>query len=356
MRNLKFAVIGAGAGGTLMAVQLKSKGFKVTLMDKNKEIVDKMNEIGYLKATGKTEAQVSVDLITTNIKDCIEDADIIMVCTTTDAHGEIAFQASPYLNDNQIVLLNPGHLGGTMEFLNSLKLAGCKAKPIVGEASDLMYACRTVEVGHTLHTGVKAKIKVASIPSENAAKICDVLKGIFDCFVPAKNVLETGLSGGSLLHSIPCVMNMNKVELGESVDYYMEGLTPGICNIIESADLERRNVCKALGVDSPSLLSHLKEVYHLEPEGFYDAIQSCQPYKGIKSPKNSNHRFFQEDTLSNVVPTASLGKLLGVPTPTLDAIILLESEMTGKDFMKEGITVEKLGLAGKTVEEIYKML
>ena len=70
MRNLKFAVIGAGAGGTLMAVQLKSKGFKVALMDKNKEIVDKMNEIGYLKATGKTEAQVSVDLITTNIKDC----------------------------------------------------------------------------------------------------------------------------------------------------------------------------------------------------------------------------------------------------------------------------------------------
>ena len=77
MRDLKFAVIGAGAGGTLMAVQLKSKGFRVTLMDKNKEIVDKMNEIGYLKATGKTEAQVRVDLITTNIKECIEDADII---------------------------------------------------------------------------------------------------------------------------------------------------------------------------------------------------------------------------------------------------------------------------------------
>jgi len=356
MKDLKFAVIGAGAGGTLMTVQLKSMGYSVKLMDKRQDVVDKMNELGKLKATGKTEAEQTPDLITTDLGACIEDADIIMVCTTTDAHGDIAKKAAPYLKDSQIVLLNPGHLGGTMEFLNTLKVEGCKAQPIVGEASDLLYACRTVEIGHTLQTGAKAKIKVASIPSENAEKICDALKGIFDCFVPAKNVLETGLSGGSLLHSIPCVMNINKVELGQPFDYYMEGLTPGICNIIEAADLERRKVCEALGMPSESLLDHLKEVYHLEPEGFYDAIQSCVPYKGIKSPANTSHRFFQEDTLSNLVPTASLGKLLGIATPTLDAIILLESQITGKDFMKEGRTVEKLGLAGKTVEEIFEMI
>ncbi len=356
MKDLKFAVIGAGAGGTLMTVQLKNMGYSVKLMDKRNEIVDKMNETGKLKATGKTEAEIIPNLITTNIKACIEDTDVIMVCTRTDAHGAVAKAAAPYLKSSQIVLLNPGHLGGTMEFLNTLKTNGCQSIPIVGEASDLLYACRTVDIGHTLHTGVKAKIKVASIPAENASKICDTLKGIFDCFVPAKNVLETGLSGGSLLHSIPCVMNINKVELNQPFDYYMEGLTPGICNIIEAADTERRKVCDALGMHSPSLLSHLKDMYHLKPEGFYDAIQSCEPYKGIKSPANTNHRFFQEDTLSNLVPTSSLGKLLGIPTPTLDAIILLESQVTGKDFFKEGRTVEKLGLSGKTVEEIYNMI
>jgi len=37
-------------------------------------------------------------------------------------------------------------------------------------------------------------------------------------------------------------------------------------------------------------------------------------------------------------------------------IIDLESLMLGKDFKKEGRTVEKLGLAGKTIEEIHDMV
>ncbi|MEA5083213.1 MAG: NAD/NADP octopine/nopaline dehydrogenase family protein [Lachnospiraceae bacterium] len=356
MEKIKFSIIGAGAGGTLMAVQLKNKGYYVNLMDKRADVIDKMKELGVLKASGKTEATEKPNLLTCNIKECIEGTEVIMVCTTTDAHGEIAREAAPFIKRNQIVLLNPGHLGGTLEFINALKDCGCKEIPIVGEASDLMYACRTVEIGHTLQTGEKSKISVASIPAKNSEIICNKLKEIFPCFVTAENVLVTGLSGGSLLHSIPCVMNINKVELGQNFDYYMEGLTPGVCNIIEAADKERCSVCEALGMESPTLLSHLKNVYGLEPDGFYDAIQSCKPYAGIKSPTNTSHRFFQEDTLSNLVPTASLGKLLGVATPTLDAIILLESQITGKDFNKEGRTVEKLGLAGKTVKEIYEVI
>ena len=64
----------------------------------------------------------------------------------------------------------------------------------------------------------------------------------------------------------------------------------------------------------------------------------------------------QEDTLCDLVPTASIGRMLGVDTPVIDMIIDLESLMLGKDFKKEGRTVEKLGLAGKTIEEIHDMV
>lgn len=357
MEALKFAVIGAGASGTLMSVILKDKGYSVKLMDSDRAKVETLQGLDTLKATGKTEAQAKPDLITADAAACISGTDIIMVCTTTDAHSDVARAIAKAVTEQQTVILNPGHLGGVLNFRSALAEAGCKVHPVICEASDMMFACRTMEVGHTFHSGVKAKIKLASIPAQNAEKTAARLKEIFPCYVPAGNVLETGLSGGSgMLHSIPCVMNINKIELRQPFDYYMEGLTPGICKVIEAADRERIAVCTALGVEVEPLLPHLKSVYGLEPDNLYDAIQSCVPYKGIKSPMNTNHRFMQEDTLCDLVPTASIGKMLGVPTPTIDMIIALESLLLGKDFAAEGRTVEKLGLAGKRKEEIFEMV
>lgn len=357
MEDLKFAVIGAGAGGTLMSIILKNKGFSVKLMDKDEEKVKILNSLDVLTATGKTEAKEKPDLITTDARVCIDGADFIMVCTTTDEHNNVAKSLAEFVNSNQTIILNPGHMGGVLNFKNALISAGCKSEPVICEASDLMFACRTMEIGHTFHSGIKAKVKLASIPTQNAIAVAKKLEDIFPCYVPAENIFETGFGGGGgMLHSIPCVMNANKVELKEPFDYYMDGLTPGICHIIEKADEERVAVCNALDIDAEPLLDHLKAMYGLKPDNLYDAIQSCEPYKGIKSPANTNHRFFQEDTLCDLVPTSSIGKLLNVPTPTIDSIILLESLMLNKDFMAEGRTAEKLGLSGKTKDEILKMV
>ena len=48
--------------------------------------------------------------------------------------------------------------------------------------------------------------------------------------------------------------------------------------------------------------------------------------------------------------------MLGVETPVMDSFILIASIICGRDFKKEGRTVDKLGLEGKTLEEIYAMI
>ena len=353
----KFSVIGTGAGGTLMSVILKSKGYMVKAMDKDPQKVEKLSSLENWKASGKTEAVGKPDYFSDNAGECISGTDFIMVCTTTDAHAEVAASIANHVKENQVVILNPGHVGGVLNFRTALLSAGCRFLPVICEASDLMFACRTVEPGHTFHSGVKAKIKLASIPSENAYRVAEMLSPVFPCFEAVDNVLITGLSGGSgMLHSIPCTLNINKIELKEPFDYYIEGLTPGICRVIERADKERMAVCSELGLTIEPLLDHLKSVYGMDADNLYDAIQSCVPYKGIKSPMTTGHRFLQEDTLCDLVPTASLGHLLGIPTPTIDMIIKLESIMLGKDFLKDGRTVEKLGLSGKTSEEIRQFV
>ena len=51
-----------------------------------------------------------------------------------------------------------------------------------------------------------------------------------------------------------------------------------------------------------------------------------------------------------------LAEVLGVPTPGMDAIITCISMATGIDYRKEGRTAEKVGLKGKSVEEIYELI
>ncbi len=43
---------------------------------------------------------------------------------------------------------------------------------------------------------------------------------------------------------------------------------------------------------------------------------------------------------------AEIGKLLGVRTPVMDALITLASTALGIDFRRDGLTLAKMGLAG----------
>ena len=352
-----FSVIGLGAGGILMSILLKDKGYTVRAMDKDSAKASILRDLDNWVVSGKTEACGKPDLVTTDAEECIRGADFIMICTTTDAHGDVASAISDTITSSQTIILNPGHVGGVLNFRNALKKAGCREYPVICEAADLMFACRVVEPGRVFHSGVKTKISLASIPAQNAFLTAERLKDIFQCYVPVDNVWMTSLSGmGGLLHSIPCTLNLNKIELKQQFEYYIEGLTPGICHVIEKADMERIAVGRALGIELKPLLDHLKAVYNLAPDTLYDAVQSCNPYKGIKSPLSTAHRFIQEDTLCDLVPTASIGHALGVPTPTIDMIIELESIMLEKDFRTEGRTAEKLGIEGKTADQIMQMV
>jgi opine dehydrogenase len=87
-----------------------------------------------------------------------------------------------------------------------------------------------------------------------------------------------------------------------------------------------------------------------------ELLQNNKAYVGVKSPMSLKHRFIVEDTMSGIVPLASVGNMLGVATPIMNAYIDIANVVCGRDFRAEGRTAEKLGLAGKSVEEIYEMI
>jgi opine dehydrogenase len=356
---LRFAVLGAGAGGQSMAAILSEQGYPVKLYDIDREKIAALKSMKTITVSGKIEACGTPDLITDQLEEAVTDVDIIMVVTTTDAHAQLARDCAPYLHDGELFILTPGHCGGALEVAGILRGEnGCGKDILIAETGDLLYACRCYEVGKPLHTGLKSSVKLSAFPASDTSRVMDVLGPVFPMLRAVDSVLETGFEGGgAMLHPLPTVMNINKMDLGEPYDYYMEGITPHVAEIIEACDKERVAVCKALGLDVLPEAEALVKMYKLEPkDSFYDLIQSIEPYKGLKNPTSTKHRFLVEDTMNGLVPLASVGKALGVKTPIMDAFITLASIICGRDFASEGRTAEKLGFAGKTAAEIREMV
>ena len=359
MEKLRFAVLGAGAGGQSMAGVLSSKGYAVKLYDNNEEKLNGLHALGdTITVTGKIECSGKPDLITNDFDAVCRDVDVFMVTTTTDAHEQIAHALVPYLRDGQIVMLNPGHVGGALLVSNIIRnVHHCEAKIVIAEAGDLMFACRLYENGKPFQSGLKTTVKVATVPAGDVSVVIDKLQPVFPNLKAVDNILETGFEGGgAMLHPLPSLMNVNKMDLGQPYDYYLEGITPSIARMASVMDEERLAVCKALRLNADSLVHDLQRMYKLTQDDLYDLLQHNEAYRGIKNPTVLTHRFIQEDTLSGLVPLASVGKMLGVATPMMDAIIEIGSAICGRDFASEGRTAEKLGLAGKSVEEIYEMI
>ena len=63
-----------------------------------------------------------------------------------------------------------------------------------------------------------------------------------------------------------------------------------------------------------------------------------------------------EDVPTGLIPMRELGAAAGVKTPAIDALVQLAQNMTGKDFVAEGRTLERLGLNGMGGPQIRRAM
>ena len=353
----KFAIIGAGNGGQAFAGHLRLLGISVSLYDVEKEKVDALQRTNRMRLFGAVEGETVIDLITHDIGEAIHGADIIMIVIPTVYQSSIARAMAPFLVDNQVILLNPGATGGALEVRNTFRKAGVKAKVIVGETETLLYACRSIEPGVVQIYGVKDRVNVATLPAAQAPYVSKLLSVALPQFQPVDSVLHTSLNNpNAILHPTPTLLNAGRIESRSPFDYYSEGVTPSIAKVVEKADQERLAVAKVLGITVPTIEEWYYACYRAEGSNLYDIIQHVDAYKGIKGPLTLDTRYLFEDVATGLVPLSSLGQAVGVVTPTMDAVVELTNTLLGRNFWKEGRSLENLGLAGLKPEEIRALV
>ena len=147
-------------------------------------------------------------------------------------------------------------------------------------------------------------------------------------------------------------MNAGWIEDDSEFQFYVDGVTPSVARILEAIDAERVSVAEALGIRAQSAREWLYVAYNAAGPTLYDAMHANPGYRGIMAPTNLRMRYITEDVPASLVPIASVGAMLGVPTPTISAIVRLASTITGMDYLDTGRTVERLEIAGMSVREL----
>jgi len=358
----RFCVLGAGHGGTAMAAHLSLMGFGVNLYSRNPDRLRPIQIQGGIELTSSEpdvpHGMAPLNLVTDDVEAAIEEVDLLMVVVPANGHIFIAEQIAPHLADGQIIVLHPGRTGGALEVRRVLKEQGLKADVIVAEAQTFIYASRSINPAQTKIFRVKNNIPVAALPAHRTVEVVKALRHAFPQFVPGDNVMKTSLDNiGAIFHPAVTVLNAARIEStrGE-FDYYTEGITPTMSLILEEVDKERVAVAEALGFRAMSAREWLYVAYDAAGPTLYEAMRANRGYDGIRAPKTVYNRYISEDVPMSLVPIASIGDMIDVPTPTIKAVIHLASLLHKCDYWAEGRTAERLGLAGLSLKQIRRLV
>jgi opine dehydrogenase len=358
-QGYQITVMGAGHGGKAMAAHLAIMGAKVTLYNRTWKNVEAINERGgiSLKSTERIHGFGDIAYVTSNIEKAVKASRIIMVVVPAFAHAEIAKKVSPYLQDGQIIVLNPGRTLGAFAFRKVLKDTECRADVILAETQTFIYASRSDGPAQAYIYRIKDAVPLAAFPAENTQEVLKALKPFYPQYIDGKTVLHTGLNNiGAIFHPAITLHNAGWIEAFEGeFQFYIDGVTPSIAKVMEAIDRERVRIGSGIGVNLMTAREWLKLAYDAEGENLFEAIHNQQGYRGIKAPTTINHRYINEDIPMSLVPMASLGKMLGLRVRGMESIIRLACIIRQKDYWESGRTVQSLGLAHHSPENLLLM-
>jgi opine dehydrogenase len=360
----KIAVLGAGNGGCAAAADLTLRGFEVRLFSRSESTIAKIARRGEIELIeAGTSKKAAPYFMSPHLLPVVQGVDLIVVTTPAVGHEYLARNLAGYLVGGQRILLNPGHTGGSLHFAHMLRESRCAPDIRLCETVTLTYICRMPEPARVQIYRRTTNLRCAAFPAQNTAGLIKEIQEVFPNVISAANVLETGFSNiNAIMHPAGMLGNTGWIEKsGGNFLWYSEGITPSIGRWIDTVDGERLAIVRALGLEPLRFVdvffqAGLTNAGGRDSGSAYRAIHESEPNETIQSPPSLDHRYIREDVAYGLVPMAEIGKLLGIGTPVMDALITLASTALGVDFRADGLTLEKMGLAGVRADQLQNIL
>ncbi|AEH51562.1 NAD/NADP-dependent octopine/nopaline dehydrogenase family protein [Pseudothermotoga thermarum] len=355
---MKICVIGAGNGGQALAAFLALRGHDVALYNRSEWRIAPIIKTRKIKVEGEINATAQISFATTDIAEAMKDRELIMVVLPANAHREIATKMAPHLKDGQVVVLNPGRTAGALEFYNVLKELNVKKDITIAEAQTFIFASRMSNPGVVRIFRIKNAVPVAALPSTKNPQLERTLIKVMPEFEIVESTLYTSFNNiGAVFHPATIILNAGWVETTfGKFEFYFEGISKSVAKVLEAIDFERCEIARKFGIEPMTAVQWLAYAYDVRGSDLYEAIHKNEGYRGIQAPTSLDNRYITEDVPTSLVPLSAFGKLVNVPTPTIDSIIQIASVIMGVDYFKEGRNFERLHLEGKTVEQVKRIM
>jgi opine dehydrogenase len=361
-----YAIIGTAEGALALAAELRLAGNHVILADR----AERRHALDALRAApgldidsqvesfvgGRQSTRVTGIEITDDLPSAVAEAGVIIMMTPQTAYEDLLGAFADRLRDDQIVLLSPGGLGGSLLVSRIAAAAGAPGL-LVAQTSAMPIGGRMTGPHALRIASKKRSLPVGVFPASRTQELLDRLADDFPQLVASANVIENGFAGAALgLHPIPMIMNAARIEADGPYLYDGYEITPTIARVIDAVDAERQQILKALGVKVTSFSDILKQSYGIEGSSFHEVVHNVPAYRQVKSPPDLLYRYLSEDVPTQLVPAVALARSMGVETPVLTATVTYANAMHGRDYWSLGWNLEKLGLAGLDVPAISQLL
>lgn len=199
---------------------------------------------------------------------------------------------------------------------------------------------------------------VAALPSHHLdechARLDVLLPGQFGT---ARSILENDLANiNAIMHPPGMVCNAGWIQAtGGDFGFYSDGAPPAVAGVIDAIDDERLALADCFEVPA---VRFVELMYQLgfstcaTATGAREAIEHSELIYPIRSPPTLDHRYLHEDVGWGLVPWIELAEKVNIAIPTTSALSHLAGLINGVNYVQEGLTLERMGLADKTIAEI----
>ena len=347
---MKITIVGGGNIGTQFAVHCAEKRHEVTVYTSEPELYD--NKLSIVDEHGNTTHEGSIVLATNDPAAAFTYAELIIVTFPAMLMDSIAKVIYEYADNKAIIGVVPGSGGSEYAFKRCIERGnvffGIERVPAVA---------RLVTKGKTVKsTGYRKELHVASIPSSEVQKCCDIVQGIFD--LPCKsipNYLNLTLTPSNpILHTTRLRTIFKDYHEGvvyPSLPLFYEEWDDDSSELLLACDDEVQKICKALPEYQLQYVKSLREHYESPTvEAMTKKISSIEAFKGLKTPAiaveggfipDLHSRYFTADFSYGLTIIRQVAGLVDVCTPyisdTMKWYIQIRKEKSDFSFTKYGI-------------------
>lgn len=340
----RIAVVGAGHVGCALAFDLADRGYDVTLRtlsghDGHSARISSNG--GTVTATGALSGSAKVS-VGHGLSEFAES--YMFVTVPSQGHDAVLLELSALdLSQCTVIFITGNGIAlKASKYLNAKRFLDTATSP---------YSSRVTADGTISVRGIKARLQMAAlnpITESEQKEIADLFRMPVVWSSSLLEIFFTGLNG--VIHAPAALMNFGWIESTKGDFYfYKQGMSPGVCSIIEAVDRERVAVASAYGCNVDPALDIFNKNYCTKAATLHEFASITEAHNKTKGIQT---RFLDQDVPYWLVLCSELGRKAEVPTPFVDLIILLASTIRGVAYKNVGRTLKSMGLQKASREEI----